>query len=124
VWFAKLFNMRYWKLRADSIVYAVHEWSSNYGTSWVRPLGWMLVIAFIFAFGFCQYIYCDHKWCWEIEYNPAIWHEVAKYLSIFYLGDNEKNFFKAYPWLLIVHKASLGYLYYQFIMAVRKDTKK
>ena len=42
-----------------------------------------------------------------------------------FIGDVEKN--ELNTWQIIVlffNKISLGYLYYQFLMSVRKDTRK
>ena len=54
----------------------------------------------------CEYI------CVCREYNP-------KYLYILTNINIDQN-----PILFIFHKISLGYLYYQFLTAIRKDTKK
>ena len=55
----------------------------------------------------------------RIEYLQKIWDEFWQYVNITNL---EK--LKDKPFILFINKLSLGYLYYQFLTAVRKDTRK
>jgi len=47
------------------------------------------------------------------------WSCIAKYATIVTYDD-----LKDHPKLFLLNKISLGFLYYQFILAVRKNTRK
>ncbi|MDZ7819769.1 MAG: hypothetical protein U5K55_14675 [Aliarcobacter sp.] len=87
------------------IVSLFHFISSNHSQSWIISLVWIFIISLITSL-----LLCD-------TFNN--WHYKAEYLSILAeikLSDK--------PWIFLFHKVSLGYLYYQFLTAVRKDTRK
>ena len=48
-----------------------------------------------------------------------LFNEFFKYISIASFDELKNK-----PWLFVFNKLMLGYLYYQFIIAVRKDTIK
>ncbi len=107
----------------EFLTYNIHWLFSDHSKSWAIPLFWIFIVSVIVdclinvpyeAYtSFWEYI----KYCFEYificrEYNP-------KYLSI--LSNTSID---EYPKIFLFHKVSLGYLYYQFLLAVRKDTKK
>jgi len=107
----------------EFVIYSAHWLFSLHSRSWLIPLLWIFVVSVVvdcsinvpyaayssfseYAKHCIEYIFICH------EYNP-------KYLSIFSSVDIEK-----YPKVFLFQKISLGYLYYQFLLAVRKDTKR
>jgi uncharacterized protein YjbI with pentapeptide repeats len=90
---------------ADCIVLLIHKVSSNYSTAWPLALFWILFVGFISSYVVTKDIF-----------NP----EFYKFSSVLTSLDD----FCGIYWLFIVNKILLGYLYYQFVTAVRKDTRK
>lgn len=101
------------KYSPDYIALILHELSSNYAQSWVRPIFGIVITGFITYFLLCFTGQCDCKLSnqWFID--------VFRYFSIF----NDEQCFKDSPIIFFFNKILLGYLYYQFITAVRKNTK-
>ncbi|WP_434637404.1 hypothetical protein MLC35_01065 [Sulfurimonas sp. NW7] len=89
----------------DCLTLSVHKVSSNYSTNWVWALGWILAVGLL-----TSYILKD-----ELFYS-----EFYKYSSLLSSLDD----FSGIYWLFMLNKIMLGYLYYQFVTAVRKDTRK
>jgi len=56
----------------------------------------------------------------KVEYFGKIWNEFWQYCYIGNMSDK----LKASPLIFLLNKISLGYLYYQFLISVRKDTRK
>ena len=63
-----------------------------------------------------EYIFEDVNKC---EFFKKILTNTPKYMSIIN-GDELKE----HSFVFLVNKVLLGYLYYQFVTAVRKDTRK
>lgn len=107
---------------AEYLVFKIHDISSKHSTSWVRAVLWMIFIGFFTIFLVHFDIVKDlvfHPLNFKIEYLSKIWNEFWQYLNITNL---EK--LKDKPFIFFFNKVSLGYLYYQFLTAVRKDTRK
>jgi len=98
------------KLGLDMLPSLVHRASSNYGQSWLLPLIWILIVGLITN---CVISECN----WGNAFN---FREILKHVSIINLDVKLKE----YPAIFLFNKISLGYLYYQFIIATRKNTKK
>ncbi len=94
-----------WKLLADCLVLNIHKISSNYSTSWILALFWIIIVG-ISTSGFIK--------------KSVFFDEFYKYSSLFTSLDD----FCGIYWLFMLNKIILGYLYYQFVSAVRKDTRK
>lgn len=108
-----------WK---EKWVFRLHDWSSKHSTDWFRTLLSIIFISFFTIFLVHFDIVKDlffHPSNFKIEYLVKIWIEFWQYINITNL---EK--LKDKPFILFVNKVSLGYLYYQFLTAVRKDTRK
>jgi len=88
----------------------VHKGSSNYGQSWLLPLIW------IFLVGMITNCLIDRV---SIS-NIFNFSEILNHISIINLDGKLKD----NPAIFLFNKISLGYLYYQFIIATRKNTKK
>ena len=93
------------KFLADCIVLNIHKISSNYSTNWLFALGWIFVVGLIFN------LYIT---------NELLSMNIFKYISLL---TNKEDFCSNYL-LFILNKVMLGYLYYQFLTAIRKDTRK
>lgn len=89
----------------DCLVLNIHNISSNYSTNWLIALGWIFVVGLIFNF------------CLTNEFLSM---NIFKYISLL---TSKEDFCSNYL-LFILNKVMLGYLYYQFLTAIRKDTRK
>jgi len=92
--------------KLDWIVFKINWWSSRFSTNWLLTLFWIFIVGLLtdFAINSCK----------------EEWSDVFKYISVFTLDECIKQ----NPLVFIANKASLGFLYYQFVTAIRKDTKK
>jgi len=61
-----------------------------------------------------------HPNLFKPEYIMKIINEFFHYLYIL----NKNEILLAHPATLLFNKLSLGYLYYQFLISIRKDTRK
>lgn len=99
------------KCSLDYIVLSLHGITSEYSQNWLRPL------IFIFIVGIITMLSIKY---FNGALNKGIsFSELFKYISIINIGKN----FEESPIIFILNKISLGYLYYQFITSIRKDTK-
>lgn len=96
------------ELLSDGFVSLFHYISSNHSRTWIVPIFWILVV------GFFTNICMD---CPEIKFS---FMDMFKYVSI----ANFDKCLKEHYVIFFLNKISLGYLYYQFIIATRKNTKK
>ena len=93
------------KLLLDGMVSVLHWISSNHSSNWLLALFW------IFMVSLCTNVFLEHA--------ISIEH-MFKYINILSkIGDFNNSYM-----VMILNKVSLGYLYYQFLTAVRKDTRK
>jgi len=95
------------------IVLFFHWITSNHSKNWVLPIFWIFVVGSLTYFSLNQFI-CFRHGCSD---NLI---DIFKYISII----NYDDCIKRNPVIFILNKISLGYLYYQFITAIRKDTRK
>ena len=100
----------------DWIVSVFHLLSSNYSKNWLLTLGWIVSIS-IFT-----NIFLGH----EVYIQESInWEAVFKYINILTGIDDFKNTLtceKSYV-AMTLNKVSLGYLYYQFLTSMRRNTR-
>lgn len=95
----------------DYLVLWFHWVISNHSQNWALPLFW------IFAVGFLTCLSLSSSGCECCCYQIT---NVFKYISIFNLDDDIKKS----PVIFVLNKVLLGYMYYQFLTAIRKDTRK
>tara|TARA_R110002049_G_scaffold29552_14_gene100440 strand:- start:7398 stop:8558 length:1161 start_codon:yes stop_codon:yes gene_type:complete len=95
----------------DYLVLLFHWVSSNHSQSWLLPLIWIFIVGSLTSWGVANS--CSECCFYQIEH-------IFKYISIFNLDDCLKKL----PIIFVMNKVSLGYLYYQFLTAIRKDTRK
>lgn len=95
----------------DSIVLWFHYIFSNHSKNWLLSLFWIVMVGMFTAFCLSGFTFMEYK---------NFLYESVKYISIVNLDDELKK----HPILFVFNKASLGYLYYQFLTAIRKNTKK
>jgi len=95
------------------LVFFFHWISSNHSKNWVLPIIW------IFAVGYFTYLSLDNFVCARYGCSNDL-IDIFKYISII----NYDDCIKKNSIIFILNKVLLGYLYYQFITAIRKDTKK
>lgn len=93
------------QLLLDGTVTFFHWISSNHSSNWLLALFW------IFILSVCTNKFLGH----ELSVNY-----IFQYINIL---SSVNDFNKSYP-AMILNKVILGYLYYQFLTAVRKDTRK
>jgi hypothetical protein len=111
----------------EKTVYAIHQFSSDYGKNWIRPLFLILLVGSITALvlDFNKIINLFFNHTSGEGYQFLFWKYTYKFLldAMKYSYILNKDFFKDTPIVFILNKAILSYLYYQFVSAVRKDTK-
>ena len=95
------------------LVFFFHWISSNHSKNWVLPILW------IFAIGFFTYLALNNFVCARYGCSSNL-VDIFKYISII----NYDDCIKKNPIIFILNKTLLGYFYYQFITAIRKDTRK
>ena len=95
----------------DSIVLWFHFISSNHSKNWILSLFWIAMVGMFTAFCLSDFTFMEYK---------NFLYESVKYISIVNLDDELKK----QPILFVFNKASLGYLYYLFVTAIRKNTRK
>lgn len=131
-----------WK---EYLVFKIHDISSEHSTNWFRALLWIFIVGlvtnlfnnsmwYLLSFpiiGLIAYVYPD-----DLEKKLII--PIVALLAIIFISNEIKfdNIFKFMSiitkqedfncnyFLMTFNKVSLGYLYYQFLMSVRKDTRK
>lgn len=111
-----------WKNFSEYLVFKIHDISSKHSTSYFRATLGIVFIGFFTIFLVHFDIVKDlffHPSNFKIEYLLKIWSEFWQYTNITNL---EK--LKDKPFIFFLNKVFLGYLYYQFLTAVRKDTRK
>lgn len=92
------------KLLSDGIVSFFHWASSNHSSNWILALFWIFMVSLITS--------------WSLDSVTV--DNVFKYINIL---SKIEDFNCSYI-AMTLNKVSLGYLYYQFLTAVRKDTRK
>ena len=98
------------ELLSDGIVSFFHFISSNNSRYWIVPLFWIVMASF-FSVVMLEKNYCDINL-------------LLQYASILNGFDEFKVGGYRHYGVLLFNKVSLGYLYYQFLTAVRKNTRK
>lgn len=106
IWDTNEFSL---KLLRDGIVFLLHFISSNHSTNWFLALCWIAFSGYLTGLSLEKYN--------SVHFDFLL--DTIKYMSIIQIDDNiKKN-----PIILFFNKAVLGYLYYQFLTAIRKDTR-
>jgi hypothetical protein len=104
-------------------VFNLHNLSSKHSTDWFRAL------CLICSVGLITVGIVNFEIIIKIVFHPSLFKsdyllnfmiEFFQYLSIININDKLKD----NPFAFIINKVLLGYLYYQFIISVRKDTKR
>lgn len=90
-------------LLSDGIVSFLFWVTSNFSKYWFLPLFWIFIIGAITA---------------------ALIGEMSLANIIKYATITKMDYMDKHPILFVFNKASLGFLYYQFILSVRKNTRK
>ena len=107
---------------AEYLVFKIHDISSKHSTSWFRAVLWIIFIGFFTIFLVHFDIVKDlffYPSNFKTEYLSKIWNEFWQYINITNLEKLKNK-----PFIFFFNKVSLGYLYYQCLTAVRKDTRK
>lgn len=90
---------------SDYIVFWFHSVSSRHSRSWTSPLFWIVLTSIATTYFLHGQITLSYSF---------------KYASILLkIDDFNDNYI-----IMMLNKITLGYLYYQFITAIRKDTRK
>ncbi len=116
------------KLILDGIVTLFHWLSSNHSTNWLLVLFWIFIVGFFTTVGIIG----------NFDVNPYSYmlsnkEEIFKHMKLVHFG-HDTFIFPAYyekyklnfseNIIMFFNKISLGYLYYQFLLSIRKDTRK
>lgn len=100
------------RLLLDGIVSLFHRVSSNHSSNWFLALFWIIMI----SIGTNLYLGHDVK---SIE-NILKYVNILSNIKDFTTSDSSNGSYA----VMTLNKISLGYLYYQFVTAVKKDTRK
>lgn len=108
IWHCNTINF---DLLQRGLVSCLHKISSNHSQSWIIPLTW------IFVTGMTVNYFVNHK---VLLLNYEYFKNISKYMSLLtkLVDYNNDNL------LFLINKVILGYLYYQFLVSIRKDTRK
>lgn len=98
------------ELLSDGIVSFFHFISSNNSRYWFLALVWMAIVSFLT-------VVMLGKDCFDINL-------LFQYVSILNGFDEFEVRDTRHYGVLLFNKVALGYLYYQFLTAVRKNTRK
>lgn len=112
-----------WKNKKEYAVFWLHNLSSEHSTNWFLALCWIFFVGILTVFFLHLAIAKDlvfHPEHFKGEYFVKLFDQVLKFI---YIGNMEDEL-KTHPLIFLLNKVSLGYLYYQFLTAVRKDTRK
>ncbi len=95
----------------DWFVSTAHLISSNYSKNWLIALFWIIIVSI------STNLYLGHN----LYFNEKLNFEcIFKYINILTTKDDFDNSYIA----MTLNKVLLGYLYYQFLTAVRRNTKE
>jgi len=100
-----------WKFAPDGLVSFFHWISSNHSSNWFLALFWIFVVSFVTNF------FLGNN---SFDFSVNGWDNIFKYINILSKIEDFNCSYLA----MTLNKVSLGYLYYQFVTAVRKDTRK
>ncbi len=112
-----------WNNKKDYLVFKLHSWSSEHSTNWSLALLWIFAVGFLTVFSLHLDIAKDLFFQpnhFKIEYIGKMFSQFFKFIYIGNMDDILKN----NSFIFLLNKMLLGYLYYQFLISVRKDTRK
>lgn len=116
-------NIKFKDNTLDWMVFQVNYWASRFGTNYGLAFFWILVTGFLTSMFIKTGNYYSFEYMFEYVNKWELFKEILantpKYMSIIN-GDELKEYSVAF----LLNKVLLGYLYYQFVTAVRKDTRK
>ena len=111
-------------LTQEKIVFTINWYSSKFGTNWLFPLFWIFMVGFItFLLLHSSDICSFFNKPTLIDFLKYIGKGFNKVFSYMYILNRDKEF-QDCSIVFLLNKIALGYLYYQFVTAVRKDTRK
>ncbi|MCT7464726.1 hypothetical protein N5S72_09720 [Aliarcobacter cryaerophilus] len=96
----------------DCIVISSHKLSSDYSRNWIWTLFWIIFVSILTNYFLSREINNLNS----IFQFMSILNNFEQFKTI---CTNEINYF-----ILLFNKISLGYLYYQFLTSIRKNTRK
>jgi len=135
----------------DWMVFSIQETSSEHSTNWLLPLYWMSIVSLVCAMLYnssTNIIPSPIEWTiplllFIVLITFFIKKSMFKYISILmsfillyyiHLGFVSEAFFHAFspfdieyrnkPMIFFFNKIIIGYLIYQFLLSIRKDTRK
>ena len=101
----------------------IHKYSSYYSQYWLLPLFWILVVSYLtnLYLDYEKFNFLTNLFNWNLNELKIELKDLIKYSSIV---NFDKSFSEEHVEAFVFNKISLGYLYYQLVTAVRKDTRK
>nr|MBL0686877.1 hypothetical protein [Sulfurospirillum sp.] len=95
--------------KLDWVVFNINWHTSRFSTDWLLTTFWIFIV------GFLTWVFV----CFSCQ-RPVVFIDIFKYMSIVDLDECiKKN-----PLVFLANKTTLGFLYYQLVTAIRKDTRK
>ena len=99
----------------DCIVLSAHKITSDYSRNWTWSLSWMVIVSILTICFLNKEIYNIN----DIFKYMSILNNLKEFQITSINEENKINYF-----VLLFNKVSLGYLYYQFLTSIRKNTRK
>lgn len=94
----------------DCIVLTIHKITSNHSMNWIYVLFWIVIVGLI------------TNALIHGTYDIQTWFSLDFYKYSYALTEKDK--FCRNDFIYIANKIVLGYLYYQFLITIRKDTRQ
>ena len=109
-------------LKQDMLIFCLNEKVSNFSQNWLRPLGWFFLLGFI-AFVLSNIVKIISYFNNTSKINlTSIWNasnQYFEYLNPFNTSAGEWN-----PIIWLIFKALSVFIIYQFIISLRRQTRR
>jgi len=107
----------------DWMVFQANYLTSRFGTHWVYPIVGILLVGLLTLLGLHYEKLSELYDSTDLINGTIFWSGLDKAFEYMYILNKDKNF-QEHGFIFLLNKISLGYLYYQFVTAIRKDTRK
>jgi uncharacterized protein YjbI with pentapeptide repeats len=124
-----------WNNWQDKIVFTINKWTSDFGQSWIRPLIWIIILTSLMSLYLhykeinLQLIFNNDNLNWSMIINSLILmiENFFSTLNVFKIFGNLNNHYLNLPCFYTfssIYTILLAFFIYQFIIAVKRKTKR
>ncbi len=112
---------------SELVVYLIHEKTSSFGMSWVKPLFWLILIAIFY--GFREQVRFYIYWCFPegianvIDTLSSGLNFLAKQILLILPSGISKHS-EGFEAVTLLYYSFTAYLIYQFVMALRRKVRR